>query len=176
MTEEHKGNVWVHGIPTDADVKKLVDALGVPAPGTLVTHEQIEKATGLKRGTSRRRSVEMAWRKKMLREHNLVTEGVRGEGVMFCDSVRRIDVTARDITGGTRRVVRGIKVGVSTERDGLSEASCARLDNMVRTGIKGVEAMHTENKNRELLKLPRPRVELPPHRATANAQEKAEKK
>lgn len=168
MTEEHAGNVWVHGIPTDADVKRIIDEIGIPEPGTLVTYGRLEEAIDIERTENRFKSVVGAWRKKMLREQNLVTECVRGEGVLFCGAERRVDVSERFLVKGARRIAHGVKVAVSTERAGLTEASCARLDNAVRIGTKGLESMRTENKNRELFGLPRPRAELPPHRATTS--------
>jgi hypothetical protein len=169
VTEEHASSIWTHGIPTDAEVKKLIDALGVPAPGTLVEYAQIEQVIGLARSENRFRSVTNAWRKKLLREQNRVTEGVRGVGVMFCAAERRVDVSERHLVKGARRIAHGVKVAVSTERDSLSSAACARLDNAVRIGTKGLEVMRDENKNRELFGLPQPRTALPPHRATAHA-------
>ncbi len=113
--------VFLGGIPTDVDVAKIVGEIGTPEPGTLVPYEDLERIIGHEKGDgSRFSSVVGSWRRQLRREHNLVTEGIRGEGILVLDPDGRIGHVARVAARGARAFKRAYSVAASTPRDQLS--------------------------------------------------------
>lgn len=68
------------GIPTDSDVKKLLEAFPDIKPGEMITYTQVAEVIRVKYGTSRFRTVTTAWRKTLLRTNNFILEAVPGQG------------------------------------------------------------------------------------------------
>ena len=68
------------GIPTEPDVALLMEAYKVPEPGTLIEYSAAESIIGQKRSACRFRSVTTAWRKKLLKDHNVIMGAVKNVG------------------------------------------------------------------------------------------------
>lgn len=67
-------------VPTEADVKLLMEAFPDIQPGVLIPYPAVEKAVNLTRGTSRFDSVTRAWRARLYREQNFRLAAVAGQG------------------------------------------------------------------------------------------------
>lgn len=123
FTKEHMmaTNVFFGGVPTGAEVNKLIEAFGVPAEGETITHEEIEAALGLAKDTNRYRTVTTAWRKKMLVDNNLDTCAVPGEGFRFMPPAERVSAGLKGIKQASKKQLKSIKrvCSVRTDDPGL---------------------------------------------------------
>lgn len=124
-------SVNLRGIPTDVDVNKIEEAIGSPEPGLLVPYEMLESILGLERAKSRFHTVVNAWRKRLLRDRNLVTEGVRNVGIMVCADPRRVDYIGRRTAGGLRGLKRIFLIAATTPREELLLESARALDHQL---------------------------------------------
>jgi len=120
MTEEKKvSSVFFGGLPTDIDVAKIEESIGVPEIDVLIPYSSIEAATGIARSSNRFKTVLEAWRRKLRNEKNIVTECVPGDGVKAATNSRRLELVDIGIKQSSRKVVRVIKIAESTPSDGL---------------------------------------------------------
>lgn len=101
--------VFFGGTPTAIDVRKLVDVFGVPDVGTEITHEQVEACIGLKRTQTRYRTVTLAWRGSLLREHNVDLSAERGTGFRALAPDERVSAGVVGVQSGVRKQMRSIK-------------------------------------------------------------------
>ena len=124
-------SVFFGGIPTDIDVKKITDTLGLPDPGTLVLYETLEEIIDVTRKESRFRSVVGSWRKQLLRDHNLITEGIRDEGIKILENKDRGDHCMRQVAKGSKAIKRGYDRAARTQRDGLTTEQLRVLDHVM---------------------------------------------
>lgn len=101
--------LFLGGIPTDIDVRKLIDAFGKPEIGAEVTHEQIEEVLGIGRDTNRYRGVTLAWRKKLERDHNIRMGSAAGVGYRSLSPSERISAAIVGTQQGARKQLRAIR-------------------------------------------------------------------
>ena len=113
--------IFKGGIPTDVDVNKLVDRIGIPEPGTIVDYDEIKAAIGINRSENRWYSVTTAWRKKLRREYNLELKAIANEGFMVLDPAGRVDYAAGCFKSGIRRIGRSAHIAEYTDRAKLNE-------------------------------------------------------
>lgn len=104
MSKVHFG-----GIPTDVDVRKLVDEFGKPAVGSEITHEQIEQVLRIERASNRYKTVVSAWRKRLIDSHGIVMGAVAGVGYRSLNEAEQMDAGFLSIKHGARKQLRGIK-------------------------------------------------------------------
>jgi hypothetical protein len=79
MTE---ANIFTKGLPTDFEIRKLTEHFTdiQSLRGSTIKHEELERVTGLKRDTSRYKTVVVRWRKKVARETGIEIRGdLRGD-------------------------------------------------------------------------------------------------
>jgi len=109
------------GMPTGPDVRKLTKAVGCPAEGSLITHEQLEQILEETRTSGRYRVVVTAWRKKLLADHNVDTEAEHGQGLRVLRAEERISKGIQGVQAGVRKQLRSIKRAdrVQTDNDDL---------------------------------------------------------
>ena len=124
-------NVFMGGVPTDIDVEKIRKAV-IPEPGVLVPYSVLAAVTELDPKSCRFTTVVRAWRNELRREKNLLTEGVRNEGIMVLAPNRRVDHVGRGTRKGVRALQRARAVAVRTERDGLAPERIRALDHNTR--------------------------------------------
>lgn len=101
--------VFFGGVPTGADVRKLIDAFGTPAPGDQIGHDEIAQVIGVDRKSARYRTVTLAWRKELLTRHNTDLACVSGEGYRALTDAERVAAGLKGTRYGMRKIVRGIK-------------------------------------------------------------------
>jgi hypothetical protein len=124
--------VGLGGIPTDIDVRRLHEKFGIPKPGDVISYEQISDCIGNSHKENRFWSVTNAWRKKLFREHNLVSEAIPNKGFEFLDAHKRVSHSVSGFKGGLRKVARAGIIAASTERMNLSpeeQRTCDYLQN-----------------------------------------------
>lgn len=97
------------GVPTGADVRKLKEKFGRPEAGAEIPHEEIEACIGVERKASRYHSVTSAWRRQLLRDHNLDLAAVPGFGFRSLNAEERISAGVKGVRSGTRKTLRSIR-------------------------------------------------------------------
>jgi hypothetical protein len=122
------------GIPTDIDVHRLQETIGVPQPGDTISYHQIDKVLGLDRSQHRWKTVVNAWRRKLDREHNIILKARSNQGYVALDGAGRADYCGRVYKGGLRRIVRASVVATRTDRLGLNYEDVRVLDHISSTG------------------------------------------
>lgn len=109
--------VFYAGLPTELDVRKLLDAFGVPAIGTVLSHDEIAAAIGVKPSSVRYRTVVTAWRKKLEVLHQVRLGADRGRGFKSLDERERIDESTTATREGLRKVARAATRAASVDTD-----------------------------------------------------------
>ena len=97
--------VFLGGLPTGPDVKRLIEQLGEINPGRVITYDETCVVVGVKRDSHRLRSLVTAWRRRLYREMNYVFEAVPGQGLRRVTEEERSKGNALHF----RRRVRGIR-------------------------------------------------------------------
>ena len=126
--------LYFNGIPTSLDVEKLRDAFGVPVPGTVLTHEQIEAVLGQERTSCRYKTVLNSWRKKLERESNILFRALHGAGIEVLDSHGRVDVAGRTYKHGLRRIAKSADIAMRTDQTDLTPEEARVCEHLARTG------------------------------------------
>jgi hypothetical protein len=138
--------VFLGGIPTEPDVKRLEEALGVPEEGAVVSWEALEGVLHDHRRAHRFLTVVNAWRRKLHREHNVVMVAVRGEGLMSAPPDVRLDSGARRIRSGFRSIFRAGTVLEGTDRNRLTTDQRKALDHNLRVSTQARMAAAMESR------------------------------
>jgi hypothetical protein len=82
-------NLFLGGIPTEGDVKMLLEAFPAIEPGQLIPYERVAEIVKVDRSSSRFRTVTSAWRRVLHRTQNFVLEAVPGQGFRRQTEVER---------------------------------------------------------------------------------------
>lgn len=101
--------IFFGGVPTDADVRKLEDAFGVPEIGTEIPHEDVESVLGLNRKQSRYITVTGAWRKRMATTHNVEIAAIPKVGFKCLSDKERIEFGMKGFQSGMRKQGRSVR-------------------------------------------------------------------
>lgn len=88
--------LFLGGIPTQGDVKLLMEAFPSIEPGQLIGYERVAEVIKVEHGTGRFRTVTAAWRRALTRTQNFVLEAVPGQGFRRMPEVER---SQKDRTG-----------------------------------------------------------------------------
>lgn len=72
--------LFLGGIPTEGDVKLLLEAFPAIEAGQLIPYDRVAEVIKVDRGTSRFKTVTAAWRRALNRTQNFVLEAVSGQG------------------------------------------------------------------------------------------------
>jgi len=125
------GKVFFGGLPTEMDVKKLLDRFGSPGPG-LIPYEELEAVLGISWRTGRFRLIVKNWRRAMFREMNIDTAISPSAGVQVLQEWERVHVSHKDLKRSIRCARRSY-VRVSAVRvDKLNEQQRTVHDHVVR--------------------------------------------
>jgi hypothetical protein len=123
-------NIFGAGVPTEPDVKRMIDKFGVPKEGTLIRYEQIEKVIGIEKATHRFRTVIHAWRKRMHADHNVVFIAVENQGLKAADPSERVTAASGKVRMGFRCIRRGSVIARTTDvvrLDATERRACEKL-------------------------------------------------
>lgn len=124
--------VFLGGVPVAPDVDKLFEAFGLPAKGIVFTYRELEEVLGILMDSNRFTSVLNSWRKRLLREHNLVTEAVRGEGVRILTESQRVGHVVHRNRSAYRQARKAYVIGYSTDVGKLSDVEKSKLEAHIR--------------------------------------------
>lgn len=87
---------YFRGIPTDIDLKKLMEAFGSAKPGDMIAHEDVAATIGAEYGSNRYRTVVSRWRKAMFATCNLELEARIGVGYAVLNASERVRSASDD--------------------------------------------------------------------------------
>ena len=121
------------GIPTDGDVRILSERFGVPKPGDEIKHEDVESALRLQRNSNRYRAVTLAWRKRMLRDHNVDISAIPGTGFRCLTDSERVAAGVSGIQSGLRKQLHSVVRADRVQTD--DESLRAKQDVLRRYGV-----------------------------------------
>jgi hypothetical protein len=120
------------GMPTDAEVRMLLERFGKPKENTPIPYTEVEKTLGFARDgqtENRFNTVTAAWRRALVRDHNIHMR--RGGGCFVAlDPSGRVDLSGSKIKRGVRSIRRGGKIVSTTDRSRLSEDDVRRADHI----------------------------------------------
>lgn len=144
--DKSEGAVFFGGIPTDIEVAKLEEAFGTPDEGVVLNYEDIDGVLGMSRDEARWRSVVGAWRKKLLREKNLTSRGVRNEGILFHNASQRVDHLKGRARQEVRRLVETNRLADTTPTKDLEMHERRSLDGVSRLTAAMIHVGRQEEK------------------------------
>ena len=151
MSKVHFG-----GTPTGIDVRKLREAFGEPPPGTDIPHEEVEAALGIDRHSTRYRTVTNAWRKEMLKDHNIAIGAVPNKGFRSLDSGERISGAFAGVNSGTRKIMRSVR---SSEHVRTDDPVLGKKQELLRN--YGIAVAKEQGAMRKQIEPPKPAQILP---------------
>lgn len=146
--------VFKGGVPTEPDVRLLLDKYGVPEEGTVMSYSEIELLLKIARRTPRWVAVTNRWRRHLLRHHNLVVGPINGQAFKVLSPAERISVGKTKINSGMRQVKRGYIVVEQTDRTRLSSEMAAEQDHLKQYSLAMFEAakrISAQNKHKPML-------------------------
>ncbi len=110
--------VFGGGVPTEPDVKRLMEAFPSLTPGTILKHGQVSEVIGVTWRTSRYRTICSAWRHRLKREQNVVVRSLPGVGYVVRAEAERVNDAIGDGRRGVRTIGRAVRdIGlVKTEK------------------------------------------------------------
>lgn len=104
MNTQKTTDLFFAGIPTRPDVDKLREAFGVPSVGVFISYAQIAAIINTSRESSRYKTVTTAWRRALLREHNILFEAVAGDGFRVMSSADKVHFGSKKIKSGVKQI------------------------------------------------------------------------
>jgi len=126
--------LFLGGVPTAPDVKKLRTAFPEIAEGTDFTHEQIEAVIGLSPKSNRYRCVTLAWRKEMLNSHNIEIAAIPTIGFRALTGVERLDTNIKGFKQGTRKQGKSIRRVTMVRAETLTQIEQSKQLHVMRLG------------------------------------------
>jgi hypothetical protein len=127
------------GIPTDGDVKKLIDTFGVPEVGRSIPYESVASTISTPVKSSRFKTITNRWRSKLASLNNLIVEAFDGAfHVMAPD--RRVMHTGDRIRKGFKQFRKAHVIISSTDVSGLSPELRAQADHYKQTTATAIQA------------------------------------
>lgn len=119
------------GAPVELDVNRLDEAVGVPPAGTVIPHERIEQVIGISRSEHRYGSVVAAWRRRMLRDHNILLVGRPGVGLLAADGADRVRWASGRAESGRRAIAKAAHVAATTDTRSLDGVQRASVEHVI---------------------------------------------
>lgn len=120
----------VKGMPTDIDVKKLVERYAIPPIGRTIEYAEIAETIGYPVKSNRWLTVVTSWKKRLYREHGILFGTVNGVAFRVLDNHDHVAVASSKQERGMRQLRKGAIIATGTDREGLSEAECNTLDHV----------------------------------------------
>jgi hypothetical protein len=117
--------LFASGMPTAPDVRRIEEAVGVPAEGDVIAWDLLEEITANDRNSHRFGAVIHAWRRKLEREHNVFLVAEPGKGLKAATPDERIAWAAAKVRTGRRAIVRGSAVAATTDANRLGKDAVA---------------------------------------------------
>lgn len=131
--------LFLGGVPTAPDVKKLRKAFPELVDGQDISHEEVESVLNMDSRSSRYRSVTTAWRKEMLNEENIEVSAVAGVGFRCLTGPERLSTNIKGFRAGTRKQGKSIRRVTMVPAEKLGEQDQAKQLHLMRLGSQIVQ-------------------------------------
>jgi hypothetical protein len=115
-----KSKLFMAGIPTRIEVDQLMDIMSSYAETDVISYSQIEKVTG-PRHQCRAMTIIGAWKKRAMRERNILLVAEPRIGYRLADPTQRINYSGAMATAGRRRLMRSATIAAATAADRLDD-------------------------------------------------------
>lgn len=133
MTTTNAARIFAGGVPTEPDVRALIERYGVPAEGTMIPYVEIEKLIRCGRRSFRFKTVTDRWRKQLKRDHNVATGcDCRGEGIKVLCPDERVSAGKAKTRTAVRAIRRSVDLVETTDKARLSPEMRAEADHLVQ--------------------------------------------
>ena len=124
------GKPFFGGMPTEMDVKKLMSTFPKLHAGLQISHGEIELLIGVKKDTSRYRTIVNAWRQKIFKEQNEWFGSIPGVGYKVLSPEERRDFTV-EIGGGIAKKARKmVKHAITIPTEKMSDLDKRSVDTL----------------------------------------------
>lgn len=132
MSDGSKATVVGPPHPTGPDVDRLAAMAYVE--GATITHDEIQEAIGERKGSQRYQTVVGAWKRRMLRERNIVLAAVPGVGYEVLRPGQRVTAGAALRAQAVRRARLGQRILRGTDTARLTPEERAVWDHEAKVG------------------------------------------
>lgn len=132
--------LFLGGLPTAIDVKRLRETFPDLRPGDEITHERVEAALGIPRTDGRYRTVTSAWRRDLFRLDNVEVGAIVGIGFRVLTAEERVDAGVGRFQQGTRIQGRSLRRMRTIRPSDLDAPHQAKLDHAIRVGASVFQA------------------------------------
>lgn len=125
--------VFGAGVPTEPDVKALMQHYENVREGDIITHEDVSEILGQPVNSNRYLTVVGAFRRRLDRERNILLVAVPKVGYRVADPDLRVNVAGGKHKSGLRAIRRGGEIASRTERKRLSPEAARAADHLSKT-------------------------------------------
>lgn len=126
--------LFLGGIPTGPDVKRLRESLPKLTDGLEITHDDVSAVLGLSPRTSRYRAVTGAWRKDALNLDNIEIAAVPSIGFKCLSGPERLSANIKGFRQGTRKQGKSIRRVTMIRAETLTDDEQAKQLHVMRLG------------------------------------------
>jgi len=150
--------LFLSGIPTEPDVRALMEKFNDYTPGVEVFYTDIAELVNVEVRSCRFEVVLAAWRKKIRKDHNVVFKRF-GDHLRFLAEMERVQEDASDYRQGAKKQLRAYGDIAMVRTEKLDELGRKKADH-----IKRVMEMHLESQRgavKEIAETLRPPKQLP---------------
>jgi hypothetical protein len=150
--------IFLAGIPTDADVRTLMEKFNNYQPGTEVLYTEIADFVRIAVRSSRFETVLGAWRKRIRKEENVIFKRL-GDRIRFLAEMERVQEDAAAYRQGAKKQIRAYGDISMVRTEKLDELGRKKADH-----IKRVMEIHLESQRgavKEIAETLRPPKQLP---------------
>ena len=148
-----KSRVWFAGVPTEPDVRRLLDRYGVPDVGSRVNYEDVAAVLGVAIKSARFREVTRRWRKRLAKENNIIVGCDPGVAFFVLTEPERLDTGCGKFSSGVRIMRRGVDLVRGCDDAKLDTQERQRKFHIETTGAK-LLFLEREEARRKLLPVP----------------------
>ena len=141
------------GMPTEMDVKKLLNAWPDIQAGQMIGYAEVEKVLALSRNENRFRGVTDAWRRTLERESNVFLKVLATIGFQRLSEAERSKHHARKWVGGLRLASREVRRQKCVNVAALDERTRGEHDHRLR-----VMAAHHEDASKSVRDMAPPKA------------------
>lgn len=138
--------LYFGGVPTEPDVKRILDKWGVPTEGQTIGYDDIEALIHTPRTAHRFRTVTHAWRSQLLRAHNVRMLCVDGVGFCAGTPEQRLNEVVDRSAHVRLHLSRTVQLGRMIDGERLPDPQRKALQHHVMANAAHVLAMQTDRK------------------------------
>ena len=152
-------SLFIGGVPTEPDVKRLIDAFPSIASDIEITHAEISKILGVDAKSARYRTITSAWRRLLLRVHNVRMSPIAGIGYRVIDGIERVTENVKQYGRGARQIQRAARDIRATDRRKLDQEQQRVTEHVLRH--MDATADHLRRVSKEMAIEFKPQAQLP---------------